>query len=125
MNPGDERELTRFRADQATLLEREAAAARLNVPRALKAMEPDLQKASTRIRACGLEDPFREDWLKGLPPREIRAAVEEARKAGLMTDGPEWTTRRDQVPALAEELRKSFQRQLDLDRDLPGIGRGG
>lgn len=124
MNPGNERELTRFQADQATLLEREAAAAKLNVPRAFKALEPDLQKVSARIRACGLEDPFREERLRGLPPVAVRAAVEEARKAGLMTDGPEWAARRDQVPALAEGIQKSFQRQLDLDRDLPGIARG-
>ena len=124
MNPGGERESTPFRTAQAVLLERETAAARLNVPRALKALEPDLQKASARIRACGLEDPFRKDRLRDLPPGTVRAAVDEARKAGLMTEGPEWTARREQMPALVEEIRKSFQRQLDLDRDLPGMTRG-
>ena len=124
MNPGDERELTRFRADQAALLEREAAAAKLNVPGAFKAMEPDLQKASARIRACDLEDPFREDRLRGLPPKIVRTAVEEVRKAGLLTEDPDWAARRDQVPALAEGLHRAFQRQLDLDRELPGLGRG-
>lgn len=124
MNPGDERELTPFRVDQAALLEREAAAARLNVPRAFKALESDLQKASARIRACWVEDPFREERLRSIPPVAVRAAVEEARKAGLMTDGTEWTVRRDHVPALAEGIQNSFQRHLDLDRDLPGIARG-
>ena len=124
MNPGDEQEVVRFRAAQAVLLEREAAAAKLNVPRALKALAPDLQKASARIRACGLEDPFREERLRDLPPGIVRAAVDEARKAGLMTDGPEWTARRDQVPSLVEGMQRSFQRQQDLDRDLPGLSRG-
>ena len=124
MNPGDAGEGMRSRTAQADLLERETAAARLNVPRSFRALEPDLQKVSARIRACGLEDPFREDRLRSLPPRAVRAAVEEARKAGLMTNGPEWTARRDQVTELAEGLRKSFQRQLDLDRDLPGMSRG-
>lgn len=122
MNPGDEGEVMRSRAGQTDLLEREATAARLNVPQAFKALDHDLQRASARIRACGLEDPFRGDRLRSLPPSAVRAAVEEVRKAGLMADGQEWTTRREQVPALAEELRKSFQRQLDLDRDLPGRG---
>jgi len=124
MNPGDEQELVRFRAAQAVLLEREAAEARLNVPRALKALEPDLQKASARIRACGLEDPFREDRLRDLPPGRVRSAVDEARKAGLMTDGPEWTVRGAQMSELVEGMHKSFQRQQDLDRDLPGLSRG-
>lgn len=115
MNPGGE---------QVGLLEREAAAARLAVPRALKALEQDLQKASARIRAFGLEDPFREDRLRSLPPGTLRTAVEEVRKAGLMTEGVEWAARRDQVPALVEGLQKSFQQQLDLERDLPGIARG-
>jgi conjugative relaxase-like TrwC/TraI family protein len=122
MNPGDAREP--LRTVQAVLLEREATAARLNVPRALKALEPDLQMASARIRAFGLEDPFREDRLRDLPPGTVRAAVDEARKAGLMTDGPEWAAQRHQAPALAEGLQKAFQRQLDLDRDLPGLSRG-
>lgn len=124
MNPGDEQELVRFRAAQARLLEREAEAAGLKVPQALKALEPDLQKASARIRACGLEDPFRDDRLRDLPPGMVRAAVDEARKVGLMTDGPEWTTRLDQMPVLVEGMQRSFQRQQDLDRDLPGLSRG-
>lgn len=124
MNPGEERELTRFWTEAASLLERESTAARLKVPRGLKTMEPDLQKVSARIRACGLEDPFREDRLRSLPPRVLQAALEEARRAGLMSAGPEWTGRREQVPALAEALHKSLQRQLDLDRDLPGLSRG-
>ena len=124
MNPGDELEVMRSRAAQAALLERETAAARINVPRALKALEPDLQKLSARVRACGLDDPVPEGRLRNLPPGTVRAAVEEARRAGLLTDGPEWTTRRDQVPALAEGMHRSFQRQVDLDRDQPGIGRG-
>ena len=124
MNPRDDREVLLFRTEQAALLEREAAAAKLKVPQAFRALEPDLQKASARIRACGLEDPFREDRLRSLAPTSVRAGVEEVRKAGLMTEGREWTARRDQVPALVAGLQKSFQRQLDLDRDLPGISRG-
>ena len=123
MNPGDE-EGARFRAVQAGLLAREAAAARLEVPRALRTLEPDLQKASARIRAFGLEDPFREDRMRELPPNAVRAAVAEARQAGLMTEGPEWTMRREQLPALVAGMERSFQRQQDLDRDLPGLSRG-
>jgi conjugative relaxase-like TrwC/TraI family protein len=124
MNPGGEHELTRFPAEAAVLLERESAAGKLDVPRALKTLETDLQKASARIRACGLEDPFTEDRLRSLPPRVLQAAVDDARQAGLMTDGPEWTTRRDQVPVLVGEISRSMQRQLDLDRDQPGLARG-
>ena len=124
MNPGDERELHRFGIAPAVLLEREAAAARLDVPRALRALEPELQKASARIRACGVDDPFGEDRLRALPPRAVRAAMAECRKAGLLGDGPEWAAQREQVPAVVEGLQKAFQRQLDLDRELPGLARG-
>jgi len=124
MNPGDAPELARNRAAQAALLAREAAADRIQVPRALQALDPDLQKASARIRACGMDDPFREDRMRDLPPGAVRAAVEEARKAGLMTEGPEWTGRREQLAALVAGMERSFQRQQDLDRELPGLGRG-
>ena len=124
MNPGDERELPRSGIAPAVLLEREVAAARLKVPRALKALGPELQKASARIRACGLEDPFGEDRLRALPPRAVRAAVDEVRKVGLLADGPGWAERREQVPAVVEGLQKAFQRQLDLERELPGLARG-
>jgi len=124
MNPGDESELARARTAQAALLAREAAAARIQVPRALQALETDLQKASARIRACGLDDPFREDRMRELPPNAVRTAVAEARQAGLLTEGPEWTARREQLPALVAGMERSFQRQQDLDRDLPGLSRG-
>ena len=124
MNLGDDGEKGRSRTEQAGLLEREAAAAKLNVPRALKSLEPDLQMVSARIRACGLEDPFREDRLRSLPPGTLRAAVEEVRQAGLMVEGREWTARRAQVPALVEGLQTTFGRQLDLERGMPGISGG-
>lgn len=123
MNRGNEQEAIGLRPGTVAL-ERETAAPRIKVPQVLKALEPDLQKASARIRACGLEDPFRDDRLRELPPRTVRAAVEEARKAGMLAEGPGWAVRQDQVQALAESLHKTFQRQLDLDRDLPGISRG-
>jgi hypothetical protein len=105
-------------------LEREAAAEKIRVPRALQALEPDIQKGSARIRACGLEDPFREDALKAIPPVHLRSALEEVRKEGLLAEGPVWAIRRDHVPAMAEGLQKSFQRQLELDRDMPGLPGG-
>ena len=105
-------------------LEREAAAEKIRVPRALQALEPDIQKGSARIRACGLEDPFREDALKAIPPVHLRSALEEVRKEGLLAEGPVWAIRLDQVPALAEGLQKSFHRQLELDRDMPGLPGG-
>ncbi len=94
-------------------------AGRLRVPRALEALEPDLQRLWGRIRACGLEDPFREDRLRNLPPRAVRTAVEEARKAGVMDEGPGWP--RERVADLATGLERAFRRELDLE--LPG-GRG-
>lgn len=106
-------------------LEREAAAEKIRVPNGLKVLEPDIQKASARIRACGLEDPFREGTLKAVPPAHLRSALAEARKDGLLAEGPGWALRRDQVPAMAEGLQMTFQKQLELDRDFPGRqGRG-
>lgn len=108
---------------RGALLEREAAALRLKVPEALKGLEPELQRLSARIRACGAEDPFLGDRLRALAPSVVRAAVEEGRKAGLVSEGPGWTLRLDQVQVLAGGVERSFQRHLDLDRELPG-GRG-
>ena len=106
----------------ATLLDREASARPLSVPRGMKDLEPDLQRLSARIRACGIEDPFREEALKALPPVSLRGTLAEARGQGLLDDGPAWAQRGDQLQGLAEALRRTLQQELELDRGCPGKG---
>jgi hypothetical protein len=106
------------------VLERETQAAPVQVPGALKGLEPDLQRASARLQACGLDHPFGGETLKAVPPATLRGALEEVRKGGLLTEGPEWALRRDQAPGLAEGLQK----RLEVERPFPdlmmGQGRG-
>jgi hypothetical protein len=109
----------------ATLLEREASARPISIPPGMKDLEPGLQRLSARIRACGLEDPFRGDVLKAIPSSSLRSTIAEARRQGLLDDGPAWTQRGDQVQGLADTLRKTLNQELELDRTLPsGHGRG-
>ena len=107
------------------MLEREAAAKAISIPPGMTDLEPGLQRLSARIRACGLEDPFRGDALKAIPPSSLRSTIAEARRQGLLDDGPAWTQRGDQVQGLADALRKTLQQEMELDRGLPnGHGRG-
>lgn len=101
------------------MLDREAAAGRIQVPRGMKDLEPDLQRLSARLRACGFQDPFREEALKAVPPAALRERLAEARGRGLLDDGPAWAQRGDQFQDLAEALRKSLQQQLEMDRSSP------
>lgn len=106
------------------VLERETRVEPVQVPNALKALEPDLQRASARLQACGFGAPFAGETLKALPPATLRGALDEARKGGLLSEGPEWALGRDQVPAMAEALQK----RLEVERPMPdlmlGQGRG-
>ena len=108
--------------DQA-VLQREAGAEPLRVPKGMKHLEPDLQRLSARVRACGLEDPFREEALKAIPPAALTGALAEARGRGLLMEGPAWVGHRDQLPDLTEAIRRTLDQQMEMDRTLPG-GRG-
>ena len=113
---------------ESTLLEREAAAGVIPIPRGIQALEPDLQRLSARFRACGLEDPFQEEALKATSPADLRRVLAEARGRGLLEAGPGWTRHGDQMPDLAETLRRTVQHQVELDLSMPkgpaGQGRG-
>jgi hypothetical protein len=104
---------------EAVLLEREACAKPIPVPRTMTDLAPDLQRLSARLRACGLEDPFREEALKAIPPAAIRGALAEARGRGVLDEGPGWAQHGHLLPDLAETLRRTFQHQMDLDRSFP------
>ena len=111
--------LVSVKRQEAALLEREAAAAAIPIPRSMRDLEPDLQRLSARIRACGLEDPFRGEALKTTPPAALRGALAEARGQGLLEAGPTWVQRGDQLPELAEALRKTVQHEMERDRSMP------
>jgi hypothetical protein len=84
----------------------------------MKDLEPDLQRLSARFRACGFEDPFREESLKAVSPVALRGRLAEARGVGLLDEGPAWAQRGDQLQGLAGALRKDLQQQMELDRSL-------
>ena len=110
------------------MLEREAAAGVIPIPRGIRDLEPDLQRLSARFRACGLEDPFQEEALKATSPADLRRVLAEARGRGLLEEGPGWTRHGEQMPDLAETLRRTVQHQVELDLSMPkgpaGQGRG-
>ena len=110
------------------MLEREAAARAIPIPRGIQDLETDLQRLSARISACGLEDPFQEEALKATPPAVLRGVLTEARGRGLLEAGPAWTRHGDQLPDLAEGLRRTIQHQVALEPSLAdglaGRGRG-
>ena len=109
------------------LLEREGAAGRVRVPGALKDLERDLQIASARIEAAGLRPPFPGETLKAVPPGALRSAVDEARRGGLLADGPEWALAQDRIQPMAEVLHRTLQRHLEADLQVsePPLGGGG
>jgi hypothetical protein len=109
------------------VLEREAGAGRVHVPGPLKDLEHDLQTASARIEAVGLRSPFPGETLKAVPPAALRSAMDEARRGGLLTQGPEWALHQDRVQPVAEALNRTLQRHLEADLQVsdPPLGGGG
>jgi len=90
----------------------------IRVPPALKELEPGIQRLSARIRACGQEDPFREEALRGVPKAALRGVIREAETRGLMDPG--WGARMDQMKEMGERIRRMLDRQMGIERQLPG-----
>jgi hypothetical protein len=107
------------------VLDREAGADRVRVPGPLKDLEHDLQTASARIEAAGFRPPFPGETLKAVPPAALRSALEETRRGGLLTDGPEWALRQDRVQPMAEALHRTLQRHLEADLQVSDPPMGG
>ena len=111
-------EATRQACQVGATLGREQAADKLRIPGGLKPLEADLQKTAARLQAFGQANPFRTDTLKAVAPGMLKAALEEVRKGGLLSEGPEWALCQEQAPNLSISLQRTLQRQLELDRQL-------
>ncbi len=99
-------------------LEREKKTAQISVPSRLQEIGADLQKASGRIRALGLKDPFTKEALGGVAPMEIKRGLDQLRTAGLLGDGPDWALKASSVKPALESLSKGFLKDIDADRSL-------
>ena len=100
------------------LLEREAAVPRVEVPDSFGTLARDVQRASARLQALGVADPFSKDVLTSAPMSQIERAVRDLRGAGLMNDGPGWTLKaqaaREVVTRIVPQLNDGIRRQGGL-----------
>ena len=62
--------------------------------------------------------------MKAVPPAALRGILEEARKGGLLAEGPEWALRKDQMAGLTEALQKRLEMERSLPDLLLGQGKG-
>ncbi len=99
-------------------LERETKATAIPLPLQLREIGGDLQKASGRIRALGLKDPFTKEALGSVAPSEMKKGLEQLRAAGLLGDGPDWALKSSSVKPALESLSKGFKKDIEADRSL-------
>lgn len=100
------------------LLDVEAKGARLDVPPSLSALAPDLERLSARLHGLGVKNPLGREEIRALAPVEIRQALDQFRREGVLVDGDEWALRGGAARRLAEELRPTIERGVEADQHL-------
>jgi hypothetical protein len=88
---------------------------RLSLPAVFEQDRGALERISVRLGALGLRSPFTQDVLVAIPPLEIRRALGDFEKAGLLAEGGQWTLQEKAAPSLSTEWRERLQQQLDQD----------
>jgi hypothetical protein len=97
------------------ILERERSLSRPVVPGHLASVAVEIERASVRLRALGLSDPFTREVLESISPREIAQALRELAPARLLAEGPHWTlaaaSAREAVRSIAGPLLDNARQQ--------------
>ena len=85
----------------------------IKMPSALAPQRPDIERLSSRLRSFGLRHPLTNSNLPAFAASTMRAHLADARKAGLLDDGPTWTFKYSTARNVAQELTKEFERRRD------------
>jgi hypothetical protein len=101
-----------------TLLEREQGARGTHYPAPLAVMAAELHRASIRMRAFGLPDPFRRTTVEALPPRQLVAALTEIRRSGMLDVGTAWTLRGKTAHDLSQKLMPTLAAEVRRQKGL-------
>jgi hypothetical protein len=84
----------------------------IKMPSALAPQRADIDRLSSRLRSFGLRHPLTTSNLAAFSPSNMRAHLADARKAGLLDDGPTWTFKYSAARNFVQDL----VRQLDHNR---------
>ena len=85
----------------------------VKMPSALAPQRADIERLSSRLRSFGLRHPLTNSNLPAFAASTMRAHLADARKAGLLDDGPTWTFKYSAARNVAQELTKEFERRRD------------
>jgi hypothetical protein len=98
--------------DRADRLQR-----RQSLPAVFEQERGRLECIAARLDALGLHSPFTQEVLTGIAPAAIRRALDEFDKAGLLSEGGQWTLKEVFARTLTKEWTSRLQRQLEQDLD--------
>jgi len=84
----------------------------VKVPSALATQQTEIQRLSSRLRSFALRHPLTTSNLPCFSSGDMRAHLSNARKAGLLDDGPTWTFKYGAARNFVQDL----VRQLDRNR---------
>ena len=101
-----------------TLLSQEEFANKPRIPESFKDVKKELETLSTRLQAFGQKSPITPANLSALSPRQVREQLNNARKAGLLDEGPGWTLQGKAARDFVQDMGKQIEKTREVDRRL-------
>jgi len=81
-------------------------------------VKKDLETLSTRLQAFGQKSPITPANLSALAPSQVREQLNNARKAGLLDEGPSWTGQGPAARTFVLDMGKQIEKTREVDRRL-------
>jgi hypothetical protein len=91
----------------------------LRVPQAFGDQQKDIERLAARLHGFGLGKSIATDNLRQVSPAQMRCLVDNARKLGLLDEGPGWATKTTAARCIARELGHVVEKNQFLDRGVP------
>ena len=100
------------------LLTQEEFANKPRIPESFKDAKKDLEILSARLQAFGQKSPITPANLGALAPSQVREQLNNARKAGLLDEGPGWTGQGSAARTFVLDMGKQIEKTREVDRRL-------
>jgi hypothetical protein len=98
------------------VLARAEHASPIRVPQAYGDLGKHIERLATRLHGFGLGKAITTDSLREISPSQMRHLVDNARKLGLLDDGPAWATKTIAAKCIAHDLVQAVEKNRSLDR---------
>jgi hypothetical protein len=78
----------------------------------------EIQRLQARFHAVKQGHLLSREMLLALPPRRIASVLEEARKLGIIDEGPGWALKQREMATLVRSVGPALKREMERDQGL-------